>query len=57
MSWRALCRNRPRKRHTSISWNLLMAAATLAIVPIVALYIFAQRWFVRGIVISGFGGR
>jgi len=41
----------------AISWNLLMAAATLAIVPIVALYIFAQRWFVRGIVISGFGGR
>ncbi|GHP00215.1 sugar ABC transporter permease [Reticulibacter mediterranei] len=41
----------------AVSWNLLMAAATLAILPIAALYIFAQRWFVRGIVISGFGGR
>lgn len=41
----------------AVSWNLLMAAATLAIIPIAALYIFAQRWFVRGIVISGFGGR
>jgi multiple sugar transport system permease protein len=38
-------------------WNLLMAAATLAVIPMVALYLFAQRWFVRGIAMSGFGGR
>jgi multiple sugar transport system permease protein len=38
-------------------WNLLMAAATLATLPVMALYLFAQRWFVRGIALSGFGGR
>ncbi|MGH2559628.1 MAG: carbohydrate ABC transporter permease [Thermomicrobiales bacterium] len=41
----------------STDWNLLMAAATLATLPVVAVYIFAQRWFVRGITLSGFGGR
>jgi multiple sugar transport system permease protein len=38
-------------------WNLLMAAATLAVIPMVALYVVAQRWFVQGIALSGFGGR
>src|SRR5919199_165850 len=38
-------------------WNLLMAAATLATLPVVALYLIAQRWFVRGIALSGLGGR
>jgi multiple sugar transport system permease protein len=38
-------------------WNLLMAAATLATLPVMALYLFAQRWFVRGIALSGFGGQ
>jgi len=38
-------------------WNLLMAAATMATIPVIALYIFTQRWFVKGIVVSGFGGR
>ena len=38
-------------------WNLLMAAAGLATLPVVAVYIVAQRWFVRGITLSGFGGR
>ena len=38
-------------------WNLLMAAATLATLPVLALYLVAQRWFVRGITMSGLGGR
>jgi multiple sugar transport system permease protein len=38
-------------------WNLLMAAATMATIPVIAVYMFTQRWFVKGIVISGFGGR
>lgn len=38
-------------------WNLLMAAATMATIPVIALYMFTQRWFVKGIVVSGFGGR
>jgi multiple sugar transport system permease protein len=38
-------------------WHLLMAAATLAVIPMVVLYLAAQRWFVRGIALTGFGGR
>lgn len=38
-------------------WNLLMAAATMATIPVIGVYMFTQRWFVKGIVISGFGGR
>jgi multiple sugar transport system permease protein len=38
-------------------WNLLMAAAAIATIPTVIVYLLAQRWFVRGITMSGFGGR
>jgi multiple sugar transport system permease protein len=38
-------------------WNLLMAAAAIATIPVVVVYLLAQRWFVRGITLSGFGGR
>jgi multiple sugar transport system permease protein len=37
-------------------WHLLMAAATLATVPVVFLYVFMQKWVVRGIAETGFGG-
>ena len=42
---------------TGPRWNLLMAAAAIATIPTVIVYLFAQRWFVRGITMSGFGGR
>lgn len=38
-------------------WNLLMAASTLATIPVIIAFLIAQRWFVRGITLSGFGGR
>lgn len=38
-------------------YNLLMAAATIATVPTIVVFALAQRWFVRGIALSGFGGR
>ncbi|MEG0270827.1 MAG: carbohydrate ABC transporter permease [Clostridia bacterium] len=31
------------------SWNLLMAAATVLILPVTALFVFMQRYFVQGI--------
>ena len=37
-------------------WHTLMAAVTLATFPILLLYIFAQRYFVRGIAITGMKG-
>jgi multiple sugar transport system permease protein len=39
------------------SWNLLSAAAVLITLPVLVIYIFAQRWFVAGIAMTGFGGR
>jgi len=38
-------------------WNLMMAAATVMIVPVLALFFVTQRYFVRGIVMSGLSGR
>jgi multiple sugar transport system permease protein len=38
-------------------WELLMAASVIATIPVLAVYFFAQRWFVQGIAMSGFGGR
>mgnify|MGYP005843615539 CR=1 FL=1 len=37
-------------------WPLLMAGATISVTPIVLLYIFAQRYFVQGVVMSGIKG-
>ncbi|HLZ29183.1 MAG TPA: carbohydrate ABC transporter permease [Chloroflexota bacterium] len=38
-------------------WNLLMAAATVTLLPTLVLFAFAQRYFVAGIALTGFGGR
>ena len=38
-------------------WNLLLMAATVTTVPLIILFFLAQRWFVRGITMSGLGGR
>lgn len=36
--------------------NLLMAASLMAVLPLIVLFFVAQRYFVRGIVMSGFKG-
>jgi multiple sugar transport system permease protein len=38
-------------------WELIFAAGTLMVAPILALFVFAQRYFVQGIALTGFGGR
>jgi multiple sugar transport system permease protein len=38
-------------------WNLLMAGSVIAMVPVLLVYIIGQRWFIRGITLSGLGGR
>jgi multiple sugar transport system permease protein len=38
-------------------WNLMMAAATLTVIPVLILFFSAQRYFLRGVAMSGFGGR
>jgi multiple sugar transport system permease protein len=38
-------------------WGPIMAGSTLAVVPIVIVYLLAQRYFVEGIQLTGLGGR
>jgi len=37
--------------------GLLMAFATLCIVPVLTVFFFAQRYFIEGVTLSGLGGR
>jgi multiple sugar transport system permease protein len=39
------------------NWELVFAAGTLMFIPVFLLFAFAQRYFVQGIALSGFGGR
>jgi multiple sugar transport system permease protein len=36
---------------------LAMAAATLTVAPLILIFFIAQRYFIRGIALTGFGGR
>jgi len=38
-------------------WHLLMAASALLVMPIIALFFFAQKSFIQGISTTGMGGR
>jgi multiple sugar transport system permease protein len=37
-------------------WDLLMAASTAMILPVIVLFFFAQRYFIQGIVMTGLKG-
>ena len=37
--------------------GMMMAFATLTLVPVLVLFFFAQRYFIEGVTFSGFGGR
>lgn len=39
--------------YTLIPWHLLMAVTLVAVLPPIVIFFFAQKYFVRGIVISG----
>ncbi|GAA4858950.1 carbohydrate ABC transporter permease [Saccharopolyspora rosea] len=39
-----------------VEWNLTMAATALVVLPVVVLFLFAQRAFVRGITFTGIKG-
>jgi len=41
----------------STAWNLLMAGGVIALLPILIVYVLAQNSFVRGIALTGLGGR
>jgi multiple sugar transport system permease protein len=39
------------------TWELLFAASTIMVIPVIIVFIIAQRYFVQGITMTGFGGR
>ena len=39
------------------SWELVFASGTFALIPVVIIFFAAQRYFVQGIHLTGFGGR
>jgi multiple sugar transport system permease protein len=41
----------------STAWNLLMAGSVLALLPVLLIYLLAQKTFVQGITMTGMGGR
>ncbi|MDD9268203.1 carbohydrate ABC transporter permease [Paenibacillus sp. GCM10023248] len=41
------------RSETNVEWNLLMAATTLVVLPLVLLFLLAQKYFVQGIVTTG----
>jgi multiple sugar transport system permease protein len=40
-----------------VEWNLLMAGSVIAMLPVLIVYVIGQRWFIRGITLSGIAGR
>ncbi|MGQ9632595.1 MAG: carbohydrate ABC transporter permease, partial [bacterium] len=38
-------------------WNYLMAAATATTIPVLILFFSAQRYFIKGVIMSGLAGR
>jgi multiple sugar transport system permease protein len=39
------------------NWELVFAASTVMLAPMVILFLAAQRYFVQGIALTGFGGK
>jgi len=39
------------------NWEIVFAASTVMLIPIVLIFLVAQRYFVQGIAMTGFGGR
>lgn len=44
------------KTQYSTDWNLLMAGSVMAMLPIIIIFIFTQRYFVEGVKLSGIKG-
>jgi multiple sugar transport system permease protein len=41
----------------STAWNLLMAGSVVALLPVLVIYLLAQKTFIQGITLTGMGGR
>lgn len=40
-----------------VEWHLLMAGSVIAMLPMLAVYMLGQRWFIKGVTVTGLGGR
>ena len=45
-----------QSQHVGTEWNTLMAAPTLVVLPIIALFFFTQKTFIQGITMTGLKG-
>jgi len=45
-----------QSQHGGTEWHMLMAASTLVILPIIVLFFFTQKSFIRGIAMTGMKG-
>ncbi len=45
-----------QSQHGGTQWNLLMAASTIVVAPVIILFFFAQKTFIQGIAITGLKG-
>jgi multiple sugar transport system permease protein len=45
-----------QSQHGGTQWNLLMAASTIVIAPVLILFFFTQRQFIQGIALTGLKG-
>jgi len=40
-----------------VQWHLLMAGSVIAMLPVLVIYVIGQKWVVRGVTLTGMGGR
>jgi multiple sugar transport system permease protein len=45
-----------QSQHGGTQWHLLMAASAMVVAPVIVLFFFAQRYFIRGISMTGIKG-
>ena len=45
-----------QSQHGGTEWNMLMAASTLVVLPIIALFFFTQKTFIQGVTMTGLKG-
>ncbi|MBY0161934.1 hypothetical protein H0178_40175 [Cytobacillus firmus] len=50
--WRLACSNQFIGYYTA-QWEVLMAAATMVLVPPIMLFMLGQKYFIKGIAVSG----
>jgi len=45
-----------QSQHGGTEWNMLMAAATIMVTPVIVLFFFTQKTFIQGITVTGLKG-